>query len=222
MPAGLAHLLEQTRRRRVFFSFHYQEDCFRVNQIRNSWRIGHEGDREAAGFFDASLWETSQRKSADSLKALIRDGLKNTSVTCVLVGEHTYRRRWVQYEIAQSLVCGNGLFAVSLEGIKSGGLLGALSPGGPNPLDYLGIYANQEGEFYIYEQRKAGLMSQDKWLPYGDYTLKIALPVTWEPPNPGYVRLLSAYCPIYHYKTQSGYERFGSWADSAARAVGRG
>ena len=39
--------------RRVFFSFHYERDIWRANVVRNSWLTK---DREAAGFFDASLW----------------------------------------------------------------------------------------------------------------------------------------------------------------------
>ena len=43
------------QKRRVFFSFHYQNDIWRVNQVRNSWRYQHEQQREAEGFFDGSV-----------------------------------------------------------------------------------------------------------------------------------------------------------------------
>ena len=94
-------ILNVPAKRRVFFSFHYQNDIWRVNQIRNSWRFQNEATREAEGFFDASLWESSQRRSPDSLKELIRAGMEKTSVTAVLVGSSTFQRRWVRYEIAQ-------------------------------------------------------------------------------------------------------------------------
>ena len=88
------------QKRRVFFSFHYQNDIWRVNQVRNSWRYQKEDRRFAEGFYDASMWESSQRKGVDSLKALIREGIKNSSVTAVLVdadgkvGIVAGRRRW--------------------------------------------------------------------------------------------------------------------------------
>lgn len=44
---------------RVFFSFHYQDFIdFRANVVRNHWVT--EKGREAAGFFDASIWETAR------------------------------------------------------------------------------------------------------------------------------------------------------------------
>lgn len=104
-------------KRRVFFSFYYQQDIWRANQVRQSWRYQRENEREAEGFFDGSLWESGQRKGLDSLKDLIREGMKNTSVTCVLAGTQTYSRRWVRYEIARSLVKGNGLLLVKIHNL---------------------------------------------------------------------------------------------------------
>lgn len=95
-----------TKVRRVFFSFHYQNDIIRANQVRNSWRFQKEDRRIAGGFFDGSIWEKSQRTGPESLKTLIREGIKNTSVTAVLVGQETWSRRWVRYEIARSVVKG--------------------------------------------------------------------------------------------------------------------
>ena len=101
--------------RRVFFSFHYQNDVFRVNQIRNSHIV--EGTA-AAGFQDASLWEEAKRKGAKAVKALIDEGLKGTSVTVVLIGSETANRRYVEYEIDKSLERGNGLLGIYIHNIK--------------------------------------------------------------------------------------------------------
>lgn len=102
--------------RRVFFSFHYQNDIFRVNQIRNSHVV--EGCA-AAGFQDASLWEEAKRKGDASIKALIDKGLINTSVTVVLIGEETSQRKYVTYEIEQSIAMGNGLLGIHIHNIKN-------------------------------------------------------------------------------------------------------
>lgn len=69
--------------RRVFFSFHYQRDIWRINQIRN---IGEIVGASAAGFHDASLWEEAKKKGDVAINAMIDEGLKNTSVTVVCIG----------------------------------------------------------------------------------------------------------------------------------------
>ena len=101
--------------RRVFFSFHYQRDVWRVNQIRN---IPNVTGCAAAGFQDASLWEEAKKKGDDAIKKLIRDGLLNTSVTLVCVGARTAGRKYINYEIDQSLDRGNGLVAVQIHHLK--------------------------------------------------------------------------------------------------------
>ena len=93
--------------RRTFFSFHYAPDVWRAWNVRNSWVVQNEKNSE--GFFDGSVFEASQKESDDVLKAFLRKGLENTSVTCVLAGASTWSRRWVRYEIARSVVKGNGL-----------------------------------------------------------------------------------------------------------------
>ena len=104
--------------RRTFFSFHYKPDVTRAWVVPNSWvtKVA-QGTRDDAGFFDSSVFEASQRESDDSLKRFLREGLKNTTVTCVLVGAETCLRRWVRYEIFQSFVRGNGLLAVQIHTI---------------------------------------------------------------------------------------------------------
>jgi hypothetical protein len=101
--------------RKVFFSFHYQRDLWRVNVVRNSGTV--EGTA-AAGFRDASLWEEAKRKGDSAIKALIDDGLVGTSVTVVLIGAETSKRKYVDYEIRKSLAVGNGVIGVRIHGIK--------------------------------------------------------------------------------------------------------
>lgn len=104
-----------TMPRRVFFSFHYQEDIFRVNVIRKG---GVVLGSASAGFQDASLWEKTKSKGPDAVKRLINRGLEGTSVTCVLIGQKTAKRRYVAYEIEQSVKKGNGLLGIHINGIK--------------------------------------------------------------------------------------------------------
>ena len=101
--------------RRVFFSFHYQRDLWRVNVVRNSAMI--EGV-SAAGFRDQSLWEETQRKGDGAVRRLIDDALQGTSVTVVLIGAETAGRPYVTYEIEKSIARGNGLLGVRVSNIK--------------------------------------------------------------------------------------------------------
>jgi hypothetical protein len=101
--------------RRVFFSFHYQRDLWRVNVVRNSGAI--EGV-SAAGFHDESLWEETKRKGDDAVRRLIDRGLSGTSVTVVLIGAETANRRYISYEIEKSIEHRNGLLGVRINNIK--------------------------------------------------------------------------------------------------------
>lgn len=124
--------------RRVFFSFHYQRDIWRVNVVRNSWVTK---DREVAGYWDASLWEEAQTKGEKAIQNLIDNGLQNTSVTVVLIGAETYNRRWVRYEIKKSYERGNGLLGVYIHNIPDNS--GRTDAKGQNPFDI--FYIERDG-----------------------------------------------------------------------------
>jgi MTH538 TIR-like domain (DUF1863) len=207
-------LTEMPRKRRVFFSFHHQHDIWRVNQVRNSWRYRHEGEREAEGFYDGSIWERSKAAGDDSLKALIREGIKNTSVTCVLAGTYTYQRRWVRYEIARSVVKGNGLLTAKIHGVRD--TSGFTSTEGPNPLDYMGVYRVSDGRILL-----AARDDMNQWRTYHDYTEAVELPPGWEQPGGNTVISLSRYGRLYDYAAHNGSSNFAGWVATAAQEAGR-
>src|SRR5580704_2377543 len=101
--------------RRVFFSFHYQRDLWRVNVVRNSGAIESIA---AGGFHDASLWEETRRKGDVAVKKLIDSGLDSTTVTVVLIGAETANRKYVSYEIEQSAARENGILGIRINNIK--------------------------------------------------------------------------------------------------------
>src|SRR2546422_6485525 len=128
--------------KRVFFSFHYQDvSDFRANVVRQHWMT--KPDREAAGFFDASIWETAKRTGDVAVKRLINSGLDGTSVTCVLIGSETYARPWVRYEILKSFRKGNKILAVHINSIK--GKDERVKALGPNPFEYVGVTFSESG-----------------------------------------------------------------------------
>src|SRR5689334_5808476 len=102
--------------RRVFFSFHHQNDSWRVGQVRNSW-LTQKG--ESNTFMDAAAWEEVRRKGEAAVKAWIDRELDGTGVTVVLIGEYTASRPFVRYEIEQSFKRGNGLLGVFIHRIKN-------------------------------------------------------------------------------------------------------
>ncbi len=128
--------------KRVFFSFYYQDVVdFRANVVRQHWLT--KPDREAAGFFDASIWGNAKLSGDVGIKRVINSGLGGTSVTCVLVGSETYSRRWVRYEVMQSFRRGNSLLAVHINSIK--GRDQTVKQSGPSPLKHLGVTFSVSG-----------------------------------------------------------------------------
>lgn len=99
----------------VFFSFHYQRDVWRANVVRNSGVVIGEA---AAGFRDASLWEEAKKKGDPAIKKMIDDALLGTTVTVVLIGNQTANRKYVNYEIEESLKRGNGLIGLRIHNIR--------------------------------------------------------------------------------------------------------
>lgn len=116
--------------RKVFFSFHYQNDIFRANVVRNSGV--RAGSSWAAGFEDRSMWEEAHTRSDRRLARMIADALHGTSVTVVLIGAQTADRFWVEHEITKSWERGSGLLGVRIHGIRCM-RTGTQSRPGPNP-----------------------------------------------------------------------------------------
>ena len=117
--------------RRVFFSFHYA-DVVRAMNVRNSWVVRR--DNEEAGFVDAAEFEAVERHGDGAIQRWIDEQLKGTSVTVVLIGQHTWGRPYVQYEIRQSFTRGNGLLGIHITGIRD--FLGRTESRGQNPFSY--------------------------------------------------------------------------------------
>jgi hypothetical protein len=120
--------------RRVFFSYHFDQDAWRANQVRKSWVT--KPTRNAAGFFDAADQEEVKRSTDEAIKRWIDSQLRNTSVTAVLIGEETASREYVQYEIERSFARGNALLGIQIHEMKD--REGRTSYQGDNPLgDYV-------------------------------------------------------------------------------------
>ena len=106
--------------RRVFFSFDYDEDIWRVNQVRNSWYMMDAVGRTGKAFHDASLWEKKKLESDEAIRRAINEGLEGTSMTVVLTGSMTRKSDWVKYEIQRSVEKkpANGLLEINIHQLK--------------------------------------------------------------------------------------------------------
>lgn len=197
--------------RKTFFSFHYQEDVWRAWNVRNSWVVAK--DKESEGFYDASVFEASQKEGDNALKNFLRDGLKNTSVTCVLAGQYTASRRWVRYEIVRSVLKGNGLLTVDIHGLKNNAQV--LGVKGIDPLSEVGVYCSN-GQIYFAE------IKNGQWVKYEDYTLSIPASNLWfTAPTTTTVTRISNHTSRYDYSAENGRENISKWIEIAAVNAGR-
>lgn len=197
--------------RRTFFSFHYQEDVWRAWNVRNCWVVNPD-EEKSVGFFDASVFEASQKESDDALKTFLRNGLNNTSVTCILAGKYTASRRWVRYEIVRSVLKGNGLLTVDIDGVKNNAKV--LGVKGSDPLSEVGVYCSND-RIYFAE------VKDGKWVKYADYTLAIPASDLWfDAPTSTTVIKLSKHCLRYDFAAQNGRENISGWIETAAALAG--
>ena len=113
---GLHRHFKAKEPQRAFFSFHYSSDIWRTNIVRKSGVTCRDPAR--AGFFDHSLWESAKARGDAEVRRLIDAALEDSEVTVVLIGQKTYKSRWVRYEIEKSIERNNGLLGVYIDNIR--------------------------------------------------------------------------------------------------------
>ncbi len=113
-------------KRQVFYSFHFNNDVLRVQQIRNMGVI--EGNEPVS----KNSWEEAKKKSG-GIEKWIDDNMKSRSCVVVLVGEDTANRPWVKYEIKKAWKDGKGLVGIYIHNLKDPNT--GKSKKGTNPFD---------------------------------------------------------------------------------------
>lgn len=129
--------------RKVFFSFHFERDFWRVSQVRNSQIIKSAYDETQ--FLDAADWEQIKRKGDQAIRNWIDNQLHGTSCTIVLIGNQTSEREWVHYEIEKSWERGNGLIGIYIHDLKN--ISGYADRPGINPFNQTRLI-NKYGNVY--------------------------------------------------------------------------
>ncbi len=92
-------------KRKVFYSFHFDNDVMRVQQIRNM------GVLEGVEPVSPNTWEEIKRTD-QGVKDWIDDNLAGKSCLVVLIGSETTNRKWVKYEIKRAWELGKTVVGV--------------------------------------------------------------------------------------------------------------
>lgn len=122
--------------RRVFFSFHHQNDIWEVNQVRNAYAL--RGLRETQPIIDGAAFEAIKRQGDYAVKNWIDREMRGCGVLAVLIGPQTYSRRWVKYEIEKAHTDRMGIIGISLQGMRGRNGF-ETKASGPSPFDYANI-----------------------------------------------------------------------------------
>lgn len=113
--------------RKVFYSFHFDNDAWRAGQVRNIGIV--DGSEPVKG----NRWEDVKVKSDDDIKEWINDNLRDKSCLVVLIGEKTSEREWVKYEIKTAWNLGKAVCGIYIHKLKN--VRGEQSAEGKNPFD---------------------------------------------------------------------------------------
>jgi hypothetical protein len=96
----------------VFYSFHFNNDVMRVQQVRN---IGCIDDNKPVS---PNEWEEVKKKGDASIQKWIDDNMKYRRCVVVLIGQDTATRPWVKYEIRKAWQDSKGLFGIYIHNLK--------------------------------------------------------------------------------------------------------
>jgi hypothetical protein len=99
-------------KQKVFYSFHYDKDVFRVQQIRNIGAI--EENKPVT----VNAWEEVKKGGNKGIEKWINDNMKDKTCVVILVGEDTSNRPWVRYEIKKAWADGKGLLGIYIHNLK--------------------------------------------------------------------------------------------------------
>ncbi len=96
----------------VFYSFHFDNDVMRVQQVRNIGTI--EGNSPTT----PNEWEKLKRTGESAVKNWIDNNMKYKRCVIVLIGSDTYGRPWIKYEIEKAWNDGKALLGVYIHNLK--------------------------------------------------------------------------------------------------------
>ena len=124
--------------RKIFYSFHYKFDAWRVSQVRNMGIV--EGNRPAHD----NEWETVKVGGNAGIKRWIDNQMIGRSCTVVLVGADTANRPWINYEIEASWAKGMGVLGVHINGLNN--MHSETTMPGKNPFNFVTVNGHRASD----------------------------------------------------------------------------
>lgn len=132
---------------KIFYSFHYDLDVFRVQQIRN---IGALEDNEPV---KPNEWEEVKKKGDAAIEQWIDETMKDRDCVVVLIGMETSNRPWVLTEICKGWNKKKGIVGIYIHNLKcpSAARAGkvATCTKGNNPFDKVTIGDKPLSDFVV-------------------------------------------------------------------------
>jgi len=127
--------------RKIFYSFRFDDDVMRVQQIRN---IGVIEDNEPVTL---NKWEEIKGGGDPAIQKWIDSSIARSECVVVLIGERTSQSRWVNYEIRKAWDDGKGLVGIHIHNLKDP--RSGVSNKGTNPFEKFNLINGQKLSEYL-------------------------------------------------------------------------
>ena len=114
-------------KRPAFFSFHFDNDIWRANQVRNIGVV--DGNQPVSG----NEWEAIKRGGDRAIMNWIEGQFKYKQILIVLIGSETASRPWVLYEIKRAWELGKPIMGIRINALENE--FGRQSRVGENPFE---------------------------------------------------------------------------------------
>lgn len=113
--------------RKVFYSFHYQVDSWRVSQVKNM------GSVEGQPLLSSNEWEDVAAGGDAAIEAWIDREMSGKSCNVVLIGSQTAGRKWIEHEFKKAWGANKGVVGIHIHRLLN--QAGSSSSKGRNPFE---------------------------------------------------------------------------------------
>ncbi len=125
----------------VFYSFHFDRDAWRVQQIEQM------GALEGQPILNSQDWEAVKSQGDKAIEDWISANMAYKTAVVVLIGAQTASRRWVTYEIRKAWNDKRKLVGVHIHGLKDKD--GKTDNNGANPFAAIKLANGQSMSLYV-------------------------------------------------------------------------
>lgn len=115
----------------VFFSFHYDRDSWRVQQVMNIQAI------EGQPLLTSQEWEAVKKRGDKAIEDWINEQMSYKTAVVVLAGKETANRKWVNYEIIRAWNNKKPLVGIRIHGLADQN--GRTDTAGSNPFSAISL-----------------------------------------------------------------------------------